>query len=135
MKMGLIVVGALEHGSDAQWVIRPSWFVDSLDQMVDAVDTWQFGILNETGWNNSAEFGGQKFENLPTLGTVIVHGSCRLVWHLQSQDVKFNDRLHVENSASNCPIHAVIRNGVPIRDGANLKPASPVRKSANGSLM
>ena len=49
---------------------------------------------------------------------------CRLGWHLQSQDVNFNDRLHVENSASNCPIHAVSRNGVPIRDGANLKLAS-----------
>jgi len=75
MKMGLVVIWTLEHGSDAQGVIRPRWFVDSLDQMVDAVNPKQLGILNEAGRNNSAKSGGQKFENLPPFDTITVHSS------------------------------------------------------------
>jgi hypothetical protein len=44
--------------------------------MMDTVNTCQLGILNEAGRDNSAKSGGQKLENLPTLGTIIVHSSC-----------------------------------------------------------
>jgi hypothetical protein len=44
--------------------------------MVNAVNAWHLGILNEAGRNNSAKSGGQKLENLPTLGAIFVHGSC-----------------------------------------------------------
>ena len=74
--MGVVVVGTLEHGSNAQRVMRPSGLVDSLDQMVNTVNAWQLGILNEAGRDNSAKSGGQKLKNLPTLGAIIVHSSC-----------------------------------------------------------
>src|ERR1700733_522968 len=69
--------------------------------MVDAVNAWQLGIFDETGRNDPAKLGGQKLENQPTLGAIIVHSSCWPVWHLQSQDAKFDDRLHEENGAAN----------------------------------
>jgi hypothetical protein len=44
--------------------------------MMNAVNAWHLGILNEARRNNSAKPGGQKFENLPPLGAIFVHGSC-----------------------------------------------------------
>jgi hypothetical protein len=69
--------------------------------MVNAVNAWHPGILNEAGRNNSAKSGGQKFENLPPLGAIFVHGSCKPVWHSQSQDAKIDGQLHGENPPLN----------------------------------
>jgi hypothetical protein len=96
MEMGLVVVGAFEHGSNAQGIIRPSGFVDSLDQMVNAFNAGHLGILNKTSRNDSAKSGGQKPENLPTFGSIIVHSPCWPDWHWQRQDAKFDERLHEE---------------------------------------
>jgi hypothetical protein len=69
--------------------------------MVDTVNACQLGILNEASRDNSAKSGGQKLENLPTLGAIIVHSSCQPVWHWQRQDAKSDHRLHEENGIVN----------------------------------